>query len=109
MLSKTMLARLEGFHIRAAYKMAKEHVPGRGPGRRWAYPKSEDVLKEYGLHTISECIKVRRDMIAAYVVDRSIFHDCMDSEWKRGLVPRQGWWEQQMELDAYNATGSAGD
>jgi hypothetical protein len=30
-LSPATLTRLEGFHIRAAYKMAKEHVPRRGP------------------------------------------------------------------------------
>ena len=108
-LSKTALARLEGFHIRAAYKMAKENVPRRGPDRRWEYPKSEDVLKECGLQTIGEYIKVRRDTIAAYVVDRSIFRDCMDSERKRGSVPRQWWWEQEMDLDAYDATGSVGD
>jgi hypothetical protein len=26
-ISKSVMARLEGFHIRAAYKMAKQHVP----------------------------------------------------------------------------------
>ena len=31
-LSTTALARLEGFHIRAAYRMAKQHKPRRGPG-----------------------------------------------------------------------------
>ena len=31
-LSTTALARLEGFHIRAAYWMAKQHKPRRGPG-----------------------------------------------------------------------------
>ncbi len=30
-ISKSVLARLEGFHIRAAYKMAKHHVPWHGP------------------------------------------------------------------------------
>ena len=108
-LSKTALARLEGFHIRAAYKMAKEHVPRRGRDWRWVYPKSEDVLKECGLHTISEYIKVRRNTIAAHVVDRSIFRDCMDSERKRGSVPRQWWWEQEMDLNAYDATGLVDD
>ncbi len=67
-LSKTAMARLEGFHIWAAYKMAKEHVPTKHrPDRTWTYPKS--------------------DTIAAYVVDRSIFRDCMDSEQKQGSVP----------------------
>jgi len=79
-LSKTATARLDGFHIRAAYKMPFEHVPKRGPDRTWTYPKTEDVLEECGLKTISEYIRVRRDTIAAYVVERSIFRDCMDSE-----------------------------
>jgi hypothetical protein len=104
-ISKSVMARLEGFHIRAAYKMAKQHVPRRGPDRRWTYPKSEDVLEECGLRTIGEYIQKRRDTIAAYVVERSIFRDCMDSERKRGSVPRKWWWEQEMDLDAYNATG----
>ncbi len=66
----------------------------------WRISKSEDVLKECGLHTISEYIKVRREMIPVYVVECSIFLDCMDSEQKRGLVPRQWWWEQEMVIDA---------
>ncbi len=49
------------------------------PDQRWTYPKSEDVLEECGLHTIVKYIKKRRDTIAAYVVERSIFRDCMDS------------------------------
>ncbi len=65
-------------------------------------------LEECGLHTISEYIKVRRDTITAYVVDRSIFCECMDLEQKRGLEPRQWWWEQEMDLDTYDATRLAG-
>ena len=53
-LSPTALARLEGFHIRAAYRMAKRNRPRRGPGNQWVYPKSEDVLEECGMHTIGE-------------------------------------------------------
>ena len=29
-LSSAVMARLEGFHIRSAYRMAKEHTPRRG-------------------------------------------------------------------------------
>jgi hypothetical protein len=36
-LSWTALARLEGFHICAAYRMAKMHVPKQGLGRTWIY------------------------------------------------------------------------
>jgi hypothetical protein len=35
-LSKDIMARLEGFHICAAYRMAKEHVPRWGPHRQCA-------------------------------------------------------------------------
>ena len=45
-LSTTALARLEGFHIRAAYRITKQHKLRRGPGNQWIYPKSEDVLEE---------------------------------------------------------------
>jgi hypothetical protein len=51
-LSPAAMARLEGFHIRAAYRMAKEHVPRRGPNLQWVYPPSEVVLEECGMHTI---------------------------------------------------------
>ncbi len=37
-LSPAVMARLEGFHIRAAYWMAKEHVPWRGPNLQWVLP-----------------------------------------------------------------------
>jgi hypothetical protein len=50
-LSTTALASLEGFHIRAAYRMAVKHKPRGGPGHRWIFPKSKDVLEEcVGLH-----------------------------------------------------------
>jgi hypothetical protein len=72
-LSKTVMAQLEGFHIQAAYKMAKRHVPRRGPDWQWTYPKSEDVLEECGMYTIEEYIVKQRNTIAAYVVECSIF------------------------------------
>ena len=34
-LSTAALARLEGFHLRAAYRMAKKHVPRQGPHQQW--------------------------------------------------------------------------
>jgi hypothetical protein len=51
-LSKAIMARLKGLHIRAAYWMAKVHVPCRGPHHQWAYPSSNKVLEECGMHTI---------------------------------------------------------
>jgi hypothetical protein len=34
-LSTTTLARLEGFHIRAAYRMTEKHKPKKGPHHGW--------------------------------------------------------------------------
>ena len=105
-LSPTALARLEGFHIRAAYRMAKRNRPRRGPGHQWVYPKSEDVLEECGMHTIGEYIDVRRQTIAMYVATRPILDECKQGERKRGAIPRRWWWEQKMDLDVADATGS---
>jgi hypothetical protein len=55
-ISRTALARLEGFHIRAAYRMAKANKPKRSPGNVWEYPRSMDVLKECGMKMMEEYI-----------------------------------------------------
>jgi hypothetical protein len=55
-LTASALARLEGFHIRAAYKMAQEHRPRQGANHVWTYPRSADVLEECGMWTIAEYI-----------------------------------------------------
>jgi len=70
-----MLARLEGFHIRAAYRMVRNNKPLRNAGG-WEYPSSGDVLKEVGLYPVEHYIRVRRDTIAAYIMHQPIFDDC---------------------------------
>ena len=94
------MARLEGFHIRAAYRMAKEHVHWRGPNLQFlVYPSSEAVLEECGMHTIQHYVDVRSKTIAKYVVGCSILAECQGADHRRGLVPRRWWWEQRMCLD----------
>jgi hypothetical protein len=66
-LSTAALASLEGFHIRAAYRMAVRHKPRRDPGNRWIYPKSKDVLEECGMSTLEKYITIRRQTIVVYV------------------------------------------
>jgi hypothetical protein len=75
-LAKAALARLEGFHIHTAYKMARVHRPTKGVHGLWQYPKSVDVLKECGMRPIAEYILVRRQTIAVYVADRPILEAC---------------------------------
>jgi hypothetical protein len=105
-LTKSAMARLEGFHVRAAYKMARKHRPKRGANGVWVYPKTADVLGECGLLSIAEYIQVRRQTIATYVATRPIFAACVGGERRRGSMPRQWWWEQPMCLDAIDPTGS---
>ena len=54
--TKSSLARLEGFHVQAAYKMARKHGPKRGTNKVWVYPNMADVLEEWGMKTIAEYI-----------------------------------------------------
>ena len=98
-LGPAVLKRLEGFHIRCAYRMSRRHRPKRGPGGIWAYPASSDVLEECGLLTVAEYILRRRETIAAWVVDRPLLAACRDGERMRGTPHRQWWWEQEMDLD----------
>jgi hypothetical protein len=105
-LTNSAPARLEGFHVCAAYKTARKHQPKRGANGVWVYPKTADVLEECGMATIAAYIRSRRQMIAMYVAMRPIFKACMEGKRRQGLMPRQWWWEQPMCLEAINATGS---
>jgi hypothetical protein len=98
-LSKAIMARLKGFYICAVYWMAKKHVPHQGPHHQWVYLSSDKVLKECWMRTIQHYIDVWRKTIARYVVGSSIFAEFREADQRRGLVPRQGWWEQRMCLD----------
>ena len=98
-LSPAVLARLEGFHTRAAYRMAMENIPRRGINQQWVYPPTDKVLEECGMHTIQHYIDVRRETITNYVAGCSIHVECLGADQKCGSVPRRWWWEQKMCLD----------
>ncbi len=87
-LTTTALAQFEGFHIRAAYRMAEKHKPRKGPHHGWVYLWSFDVLQECGMATISHYINVRRATIFQYAVDRPIYKACREGEQRRGLPSR---------------------
>ncbi len=105
-ISRTAMARLEGLHIHAAYRMAKEHKPKRGPDRVWIYPQSEDVLKECGMKTMEEYILNCGQTVALYVATHPTLTKCRWGKRKRGAIPHQWWWEQPMDLDIHGPTGS---
>jgi hypothetical protein len=98
-LTETVQARLEGFHIRAAYRMARVHKPRKGLLGNWIYPSTKDVLEECGLHSVKEYINTRRATIAMYVVNRPIFQECQEGERRRESMPRRWWWEQELSMD----------
>ena len=98
-LTPALLARLEGFHVRAAWRMAVRHKPRRGLGGQWSYPATKDVLEEVGLQSVEEYVQRRRQTIVAYVVDRPILAACREGERKRGSPHHAFWWEQEMDLD----------
>jgi hypothetical protein len=85
-ISLQAMARLEGFHIRAAWRMAQRHKPRRGPWKEWIYPKSEDVLKECRMTTIAEYVHIHRQTIAVYVATRPILPECRQGEQQKGVV-----------------------
>jgi hypothetical protein len=89
-LSVVSLKRLEGFHLRAAWRMAGKR-PKKLPDGTWTYPKSVAVLDKVGLKTIAHYIGVRRQHIASYVVNKPIFQSCMDGVRRRGSSVCQFW------------------
>jgi hypothetical protein len=98
-ISWTALARLEGFHIHTAYRMANKNKPKRSPWNEWVYPRLEDVSKECGMTTIEEYIQIFRQTIAVYVATRPIFNKCRQGERKSWAILHRWWWEQPMDLD----------
>jgi hypothetical protein len=83
------MAQLEGFHIRAVWRMAQRHKPRWGPRKEWIYPKSEDVLKECRMKMIAEYIQIHRQTMTVYVVIRPILQEFRQGEQQRGVVPHR--------------------
>jgi hypothetical protein len=79
-LTRAVLAQLEGFHVRAAYKMARKYKPRKGLFGKWNYPLTKDVLKECGLHLVKEYIQNRQTTIVMYVVNRPLYLECKEGE-----------------------------
>jgi hypothetical protein len=61
-LSHSSMKRLEGFHIRAAWRMSGKK-PERNKNGSWTYPRSDAVLKAVGLKPIAHYLDVRRQTV----------------------------------------------
>ena len=84
----------------SAWRMARVNRPRKDPQTGvLKYPLTALVLEEVGLHTIEHYVQVRRQHIAAYIVDRPIFEFCTGEGRRRGTSPRTFWWEQPMDLE----------
>jgi hypothetical protein len=98
-LTPSLLRRLEGFHVKAAWRMAAVNKPRKDAATgTWTYPVTEEVLEEVGLYSMEHYIRVRRDSIAQYIATRPILELCRGAERRRGSSPRHFWWEQPMSL-----------
>ena len=91
---------LEGFHMRATFRMACVNKPRRELDSSWAYSFLKNVLEEVALYSIAYYVEVRWQTIAKFIVSRPLFYYCREGRRNRGPSPRQWWWEQPMDLDA---------
>jgi hypothetical protein len=57
-LSPSSMKRLEGFHIRAAWRMSGKS-PKRNMDGSWTYPRSEEVLEAVGMKSIAHYVDVQ--------------------------------------------------
>ena len=106
-LSPSSLKLLEGFHIRAAWRMTGKR-PVKLRDGTWMYPNLAQVLEDAGLKTVAHYIAVWRQHIANYIVNKPIFTTCVEGGRRRGSSTRHFWWEQPMDLDAARAAHFAG-
>ncbi len=67
-----------------------------------------DVLKDFGLQTITHYIAVRWQHIANYIANRPIFLTWVSGGRRRGSSIHQIWWEQLMDLEEAQAARIAG-
>jgi hypothetical protein len=107
-LAPSGLKCLEGFHLRAAWRMSGKR-PMKRPDGTWRYPNSEQVLREVGLQTINHYIGARRQHVASFIVNRPIFGLCLEGVRKRGSATRHFWWEQPLDLEAAGLAALAAD
>ncbi len=67
-LSPSSMKHLEGFHIRAAWRMSGKR-PERNVDGSWMYPRSEEVLEAVGMKSIVHYVDVQRQTVANFIVN----------------------------------------
>ncbi len=98
------IKRLEGLHIRAAWRMSGLR-PEKKPNGSWSYPCLVDVLEKAGLETITHYMGIHRQTVANFIVNQPIWELCVGAVWKRGLPIHPFWGDQPMDLDLARERG----
>jgi hypothetical protein len=62
-------------------------------------------MKEAGLHSISQYVKVQRQYVINYIINQPIFDACLEGARKRGFSLHQFWWDQPLSLNNYPPVG----
>ena len=88
-LAPAILRRLEGFRVKAAWRMTG-WLP-KVMGGTWRYLKTSEVLEAAGLHMIAHYIQVRSHSIEKWIADRPIYEVCKSVEWSSRTTPRTFW------------------
>ena len=79
--------------------MARVNRPRKDRDGTWTYPSKDALYDEVGLFPIAHYIEVRRQSVAAYIVNRPIFKQCVEGRRGRGSSSHLYWWEQHIDLD----------
>jgi hypothetical protein len=88
--SPSSLKLLEGFHIRAAWRMTGKR-PVKPWDGMWTNPNLVQVLEDAGLKTFAHYIAVRRQHIANYIVNKPIFMTCVEGGRRQGSSTHHFW------------------
>ena len=97
-----MQKHLEGFHISITYRMVRKSKPCQmsKPRQDVEVPAKPHVLEEACVCPIAHYMKVRRLIIAKFIVNRPILYFCREGGQRRETSPCQWWWDQSMGLCA---------
>ena len=95
-LNQAQFNRLNGFHIRACWGMAKEHtlIHDRTTGA-WAYPSTPKVLKEVHLRELKYYLLNRREPIFKYLANRPIWQCVKYFREQMKVIRKPRWWDQE--------------
>ena len=98
-VTPAMMKALEGFHHRAARRIAGMQ-PYRLVNGDWVTPDKTEALEATGLWPIAEYVRRRHATVAKWVAERPIMELCRAALPMSGRnIHRARWWHQNMEVN----------